>query len=138
MRTNPLIKSAIEAVKQAHAPYSRFLVGAALLTKEGTIFPGCNIEAGVPIGICAERAALCNAVIHGEKQFLELAIYTKTRTHTSPCGVCRQMLSEFSRDLMIHSVNEKKEVVTWRLSDLLPYPFIAEEAGAYSRETGKK
>lgn len=138
MDTNPLIKSAIEAVKRAHAPYSHFPVGAALLTKEGTIFQGCNIEAGVPIGICAERAALCNAVIHGAKQFLEIAIYTKTRTHTSPCGVCRQMLSEFSRELIVHSVNEKKEVVTWKISELLPYPFIAEEAGAYWCGTRKK
>ena len=95
-----LVSAAINASQRAYAPYSQYVVGAALLTHTGAIYQGCNVEsAAYPAGICAERTALVKAVSEGERHFATLAVVT--RDGGSPCGVCRQMLYEFAPDLRV-------------------------------------
>ena len=95
-----LIQAAIDIRKNAYAPYSRFLVGAALLASSGKIFTGTNVEiAAYPSGICAERVAVFNAVSQGERQFEAIAVVTSNGI--SPCGACRQVLSEFGLDIVV-------------------------------------
>ena len=95
-----LIDLAIEARRRAYAPYSNYLVGAALRTKSGRIFTGCNVEnAAYPTGICAERVAVFKAVSEGERTFEVIAVVTSKGG--SPCGSCRQVLAEFGLDTTI-------------------------------------
>ena len=95
-----LIQHAIHASEKAYAPYSNYPVGAALITPDGQIFTGCNIEnATYPAGICAERTALVKAVSEGVHHFSAIAVVTKAGG--SPCGICRQMLYEFAPDLRV-------------------------------------
>jgi cytidine deaminase len=95
-----LVAAALEARAHAHAPYSNFHVGAALLTASGKIITGCNVEnASYGLTICAERGAICSAVAAGEKEFVAKAIATPGG-HT-PCGACRQVIVEFAPDLPI-------------------------------------
>lgn len=119
-----LIKSAIEASKKAYAPYSKFHVGAALLTKSGKVFQGCNVE-NVSFGAtnCAERTAIFSAVVNGEKEFEKLVIYVDREEFTPPCGICRQVISEFSHDLVILLANNKGEVKRTSIKELLPMSF---------------
>ncbi len=92
---NELVTRAAEARLQAYAPYSRYLVGAALLAKSGRIYTGCNVEnASYGLSICAERTAVVKAISEGEKEFLAIAVVTENGG--SPCGACRQVLWEFS------------------------------------------
>src|SRR5262245_3927995 len=99
-----LIRAAIEARHRAYAKYSNFLVGAAVFTADGAIFTGCNVEnASYGLTICAERAAVFNAVAAGQRQFKLLAI--ATTGGATPCGACRQVLAEFAMDLPILLVN---------------------------------
>jgi cytidine deaminase len=120
-----LIKAAKQASNFAYAPYSKFKVGAALLTKSGKIYSGANVEnASYGLTVCAERVALFKAVSEGEKYFLTLAIYTKTKDFTIPCGTCRQVLMEFSPNLSIIIVNAAGKIKKFSLSKLLPYPFL--------------
>lgn len=97
-----LLDAARAAREQAYAPYSRFRVGAALLTADGTVFPGCNVEnVSYGLTVCAERVAVSNAVAHGHREFVAVAIAAGTPTATPPCGMCRQVLFEFSPELTI-------------------------------------
>ena len=108
----------------AYAPYSKFRVGAALLTKSGKIFTGCNVENGsYGLTVCAERVAVFKAVSQGEKNFKAIVIYTNTKQFTLPCGACLQVLNEFAKDLKIITVNRCGKSKTYRLAQLLPYPF---------------
>jgi cytidine deaminase len=92
-----LLAAAETARGRAYAPYSRFLVGAALLDAEGAIHPGCNVEnASYPAGLCAERVALGGAVARGARRFLAIAVAGPEGVAITPCGICRQVLSEFS------------------------------------------
>jgi cytidine deaminase len=92
-----LIEAARDARKHAYAPYSKYLVGAAALTKSGKIFSGCNVEnAAYPSGLCAERVAIFKGVSEGEREFVALVVVTKNAG--SPCGACRQVFSEFAED----------------------------------------
>jgi cytidine deaminase len=123
MSTDELKKAALEARKNAYAPYSKFAVGAALLTKSGEVFSGCNVE-NVSLGltICAERAALAAAVAHGQREFVAVAIVTDSKEPAVPCGACRQVLAEFNPMMKITSSTLKGREETWALADLLPRP----------------
>jgi len=124
------------ARKRAYAPYSRFLVGAALEADDGRVFAGCNVEnASYPVGTCAERVALGHAVVSGARAFTRIAIVTSGAVPAPPCGMCRQALAEFGRKLEVMSIGTNGESVVWRLRDLLPASFSLERMGA-SAETG--
>ncbi|MBE6551011.1 MAG: cytidine deaminase [Ruminococcaceae bacterium] len=124
-----LANEAKRAMEKAYAPYSGFHVGAALLTREGKVYTGCNIEnASYPATCCAERTAIFKAVSEGEKYFSKIAIAGgKNGNITSicyPCGICRQVMSEFfGKDSEILLINEKDEVYSYKLCELLPYSF---------------
>ena len=119
-----LIKSAQDAQKNSYAPYSKFFVGASVLTKSGKIFAGANIEnASYPAGICAERVAMSKAISEGEKDIIAVCITCGEDIYPYPCGVCRQFLSEFSKDMLVvvaKNVNDYKE---FKLGELLPHGF---------------
>ena len=119
-----LIQAALDARKQAHAPYSRFLVGAAVEDSHGRIHTGCNVEnASYGLTNCAERTAVFKAVSEGSREFLRIAVAADTEPLTPPCGACRQVLAEFSRDLEIVLVNLKGQSEILQLKDLLPRAF---------------
>ena len=119
-----LIKAAKQAVKFAYAPYSKFKVGAAVLTKHGKIFSGVNVEnASYGLTVCAERVALVKAVSEGEKNFTTIAIYTNTKSFTFPCGACLQVMVELNPKLYVILINGKGEIKQFPLSSLLPYSF---------------
>ncbi len=127
MNETKLIEKAIEVMNKAHAPYSNFKVGAALLTKSGRIFTGCNVEnASFGLSICAERVAIFSAVSAGELQFEKLVVVANTDSPVSPCGACRQVMSEFG-DFEVLLVNTRGEVVRTRVSELLPRAFKLKE-----------
>lgn len=120
----PLKLAAIDARSRAYAPYSGFAVGAALLTNDGRIFQGCNVEnASYGATICAERGALAAAVVAGERDLVALAIATGADRPTPPCGICRQCLSELVPDLRIRSFTKDGAFADYQLSDLLPDAF---------------
>ena len=123
MSNDELIKAAKIARRSAYAPYSNFGVGAALLTKDGKIFTGCNVE-NVSLGltICAERSAVAAAVNSGSKDFVAIAVVTGSKKPAVPCGACRQVLAEFNSAIRILAVNEDGVVEQLELSDLLPKP----------------
>ena len=118
-----LIATAIEAAANAYIPYSNYAVGAALLTASGEVYAGCNIEnAGYSPTICAERTALVKAVSEGHREFTAVAV--ATRDGGSPCGVCRQMLFEFSpaMKVILADLDGNLHLVT-TLAELLPHGF---------------
>ena len=129
MDTDLLIQTAVKMLDFSYVPYSHFHVGAALLTKSGKIYTGCNIEnAAYGPSNCAERTAIFKAVSEGEKEFQAIAIVGgsegKIEDFCPPCGVCRQVMAEFcDKDFKIILSNGKKEVKTFTLSDLLPESF---------------
>ena len=120
-----LIEKAIEAKENAYVPYSNFRVGAALLTKSGKIYTGCNIE-NVSYGAtnCAERTAVFKAVSEGEKEFQAIAINGDNGDYLPPCGICRQVLSEFADDsLKVILANSAEDYKVIALGELLPGAF---------------
>jgi len=120
-----LVDAARAAMEHAHAPYSRFRVGAAIRTRSGRIYFGCNVEnAAFGLAICAERGAVSAAVAAGERDFLELAIVSSSGLPTPPCGACRQVLAEFAEDLPIVLAGDRDTVRT-TLARLLPAAFRA-------------
>ncbi len=119
-----LIETALAVRQRAHAPYSRFLVGAAVLTDTGRIFGGCNVEnASYGLTLCAERVALASAVAAGEMQFEAMAVATSGGA--APCGACRQFAAEFRMDLLVLLVDADRpgEARELNLADLLPEQF---------------
>jgi cytidine deaminase len=124
MKYKELIQTARDAKKYSHSPYSKFRVGAALLTKSGKIFSGCNIEnSSYSLTICAERTALFKAVSQGENKFVAIAISTDEKGFISPWGACRQVISDLAGDIEIiltNGVGKTKKLTT---KDLLPFPF---------------
>ena len=122
-----LIKKASQVRTNAYAPYSNYLVGAALLTKEGKIFTGVNVEnAAYPDSICAERAAVFSAVSAGEREFEAIAIVT--RNGGTPCGSCRQVLSEFGLDIEVLLADETETLLQQSaVRDLLPGAFLSKD-----------
>ena len=119
-----LLVAAIDARQQAYAPYSKFLVGAALLTEDGQIVSGCNVEnASYGLTICAERNAVFAAVAQGHRRFQAIALATVGGA--TPCGACRQVLAEFCDDLpiLIVDVEQPDRVTETSLAVLLPGRF---------------
>jgi cytidine deaminase len=113
-----------EARKLAHAPFSRFKVGAALKTKTGEVVTGCNIEnASFGLTLCAERVAVFKAVSEGIRGFDAIAVVADARDQTAPCGPCRQIIWEFCGDIWVHMVGRGGKAKTWRMRELLPLPF---------------
>ena len=123
MTKNHLIEKAKEASKKAYAPYSNYKVGAALLTKSGKLYTGCNIEnSSYGLTNCAERTAVFKAVSEGEMEFEEMVIYVDSPNLPTPCGACRQVLSEFGSELKITIISNKEQMET-SISELLPLGF---------------
>jgi cytidine deaminase len=118
-----LKQAAIEVSKKAYAPYSDYKVGAAILTKSGKIFTGCNVEnSSYGLTNCAERTAVFKAISEGETEFEEIVIYVDSQKLPTPCGACRQVLSEFSSDLKVTIVSKNEEKET-DIQELLPFGF---------------
>jgi len=121
-----LIAKAMEAREKAHAPYSHFAVGAALLAKSGRIYTGCNVEnASYGLSICAERAAVFKAVSEGERVFEAIAVVTEKGV--TPCGACRQVLIEFGEDIQVIAADETGGYRIFDLQELLPEAFNSED-----------
>ena len=118
-----LIRNARQAREAAYAPFSGFLVGAALLSKSGKVFIGCNVE-NISFGltICAERSAVCAAIAAGERDFVALAVVADSTPPVTPCGACRQVLAEFAPALPICSANLEGDTYVRSLEELLPRP----------------
>lgn len=118
-----LVELAKLASQRAYAPYSKFRVGAALLTKSGKIYTGCNVEnASFSLTICAERNAVFQALADGEKEFKSIAIYVDSEILFPPCGACRQVLAEFADEMEI-IISNKIETTKTSLAVLLPGKF---------------
>ena len=119
-----LAEKAIEAKKMAMPTYSNFHVGAALLTEDGKIYTGCNIESSsYSLTICAERTAIFKAISEGERKFKAIAVVADTVDFCSPCGACRQIISDLCKDIDVILVNQKKELKVLSTKDLLPFAF---------------
>ena len=111
------------AQKNSHAPYSKIKVGVALLTTEGKIYRGCNVETTtMSLSICAERVSLLSALADGKKNFVQICIVSETEKPLLPCGACRQLLFEFAPNLIIISANHKGEYIIKSLKELIPNP----------------
>ena len=127
MKPNELIEKAKEARKLSYSPYSHFAVGAALLCKDGRVFIGTNVEnSSYPLCMCAERNALYNAMMNGVKKddMVALALIADTDEPCSPCGACRQVISElFPSDAPIYMANLKGDVQETTIKELLPFAF---------------
>lgn len=119
-----LARLARKARLRAHAPFSRFKVGAALRTRTGEVVTGCNVEnASYGLTLCAERVAVFKAVSEGIRGFEAIAVVADSRRLTPPCGPCRQILWEFCGDITVHMADIHGRSRTMRLSELLPFPF---------------
>ncbi|MDX1435502.1 MAG: cytidine deaminase [Anaerolineales bacterium] len=124
-----LVNAAVEARKWAYAPYSHYHVGAAVLTASGRVYDGVNVEnAAYPTTICGERVAVFKAVSEGERDLEAIAVVTSNGG--TPCGSCRQVLSEFGKDMIVLIANDKAEVLSeTTLRELLPGAFGPEKLG---------
>ncbi len=121
MTDKELLKIADKAMENAYAPYSGFKVGAALLCTDGTVFTGCNVENGsYGASNCAERTAVFKAVSEGYRDFTAIAIVSSGGGETYPCGICRQVLGEFSPHIRIVLRNNSGEPVSYRFEDIMP------------------
>jgi len=118
-----LIAAAKKYRENAYAPYSKFKVGAAVLTKKGNVYGGCNIEnSSFPITNCAERTAIFKAVSEGEQEFAAIALIADTPGPCSPCGACRQVMVEFKIPRIIMA-NMQGDVKVVTLEEIMPYAF---------------
>ncbi|MFN0177323.1 MAG: cytidine deaminase [Gemmatimonadales bacterium] len=123
---DPLEARAKAVQAEAYAPYSNFLVGAAVETTTGEQFVGCNVEnASYGLTICAERAAVAQAIAGGFRQFRRIVVVTSSEPPAPPCGACRQFLREFGPDLIVESIGPQSKR-SWSLRDLLPDAFGSE------------
>jgi len=119
-----LIAAARRAAQAAHAPYSKFRVGAAVLAGSGKIFTGANVEnASYGLSNCAERTAVFTAVAAGDRKIVAVAVYTPTRKPTLPCGACRQVIHEFGPKAAIVCACRSRERIETTLDQLLPGAF---------------
>ncbi|MDK2798657.1 MAG: cytidine deaminase [Clostridiales bacterium] len=128
MDEKKLIEIASHARINSYSPYSKFRVGAALLTKSGKVFTGCNIEnATYGATCCAERTAIYKAISEGEKEFEAIAVQGDNEGFTFPCGICRQVIAEFSPSIKVILSDKEKNIKVYPLSDLLPHAFYKED-----------
>ena len=131
---NQLIETAKAARVQSLAPFSKFLVGAALQTKAGKVYTGCNIEsASYGLTVCAERVAIWKALSEGEREFTDLVVVADTEALTPPCGTCRQIIWEFAKHAKIVLANLRGQREEISIKDLLPRAFDAR----FLRESGR-
>lgn len=126
-----LVDIAIKAQQLSYTPYSHFAVGAAILCKDGEVFKGANIEnASYPLCMCAERNAIYNAMLHGKKKddFVMIAIVANSDEACSPCGACRQVMSELlPKECKVIMANTSNKIHITTLEELLPYAFSSED-----------
>ena len=122
---NRLYEAAREVMARAHAPYSKFLVGAAILAGDGNIYRGCNVEnAAYPEGWCAETSAISCMISNGQTKIVEIAVIAEKMPCVTPCGGCRQRIAEFANaDTPVHLCDENGVMETIKLGDLLPRSF---------------
>ena len=119
-----LIEAAKRVRENAFAPYSNFKVGAAVETKSGKIFTGCNVEnASYGLTVCAERVAIFKAISEGETEFAKIAVVADTPELTPPCGACRQIIWEFCGDIPVIMANLEDETETLQMEELFPRAF---------------
>jgi len=124
LQQHRLEKAARDAAKKSYSPYSKFRVGAAVLTGSGKIFSGTNVEnASYGLCNCAERTAIFSAVAAGERHLRCVIVYTPTKTATTPCGACRQVINEFGPEARVISICDSKDRIDTVLSALLPGAF---------------
>jgi len=124
MNEEKLILTARQMLERSYAPYSRFAVGAALETEDGSIFTGCNVEnASYGLTICAERTAAVKAVSEGHLRFKRIVIASRGEDYCYPCGACRQVLREFGPEMEVICLNDKGEARRFSLEELLPCSF---------------
>lgn len=116
----------MKAREFAYCPYSNFKVGAALLTEDGQIFRGCNVEnVSYTVGTCAERTAMAKAVSEGKKKYTSIAVVAESANITTPCGACRQFIYEFGNLKIYCSKPSLEKVLVSTAKDLLPYAFYS-------------
>jgi cytidine deaminase len=121
-----LVETALQVRENAHAPFSKFKVGAALEDDTGRVHAGCNVEnATYGLTVCAERVAVWKAISEGARKFRRIAVAADTDALTPPCGACRQILWEFCGDIEIILANPRGKTETLHLRDLFPRPFDA-------------
>lgn len=126
MHYSKLIREARKAKRASHSPYSKFRVGAALLTTKGKTYTGSNIEvSSYSLTLCAERTALFKAFSEGERSFRAIAIASDEKDFTPPCGACRQVIMDLAGDIEVILTNSKGKHKIVRASELLPLPFGA-------------
>lgn len=126
-RVDKLYEAAKLARENAYSPYSKYKVGAAVQTKSGFVFTGCNVECVNFTSICAERSAIVNAVSAGHRDIETVLIVTATKSLAAPCGVCRQAIAEFNPNATIIISNLDKKSATYALQDLLPHAFTPKD-----------
>ncbi len=123
MTYKELVEKAYEAMEFAYTPYSNFNVGAALLTKSGKVYTGCNVEiASLGATNCAERTAIFKAISEGEKEYTAIAVVSSSKDFTYPCGICRQVIVEFGKDIDI-IVAKDYDYEVYKIDELLPHSF---------------
>ncbi|MEF9934279.1 MAG: cytidine deaminase [Clostridium sp.] len=128
LNNKDLVESARKAMEYSYSPYSKFRVGAALLSLDGKVFTGCNIENASFGGTnCAERTALFKAVSEGNLKFSKIAIISDSEDYISPCGICRQVLAEFGLDMDVIMAKLNGEYKVMKVRDLLPLAFTGED-----------
>jgi cytidine deaminase len=134
-----LLENAKTARLRSIAPFSNFLVGAAVKTSAGKVYTGCNVEsASYGLTVCAERVAIWKALSEGERVFTELAIVADTATLTPPCGTCRQIIWEFAKNATIILGNLHGETQTVSIRELLPRAFDARFLSGAAKEATKE
>lgn len=120
MKARELMSLAEEARRASYSPYSKFAVGAALLTRSGNVVLGCNVEnSSFGLACCAERTAVFKAISDGEREFVAIAVTAGGDRGAAPCGACRQVLHEFAPDMPVHYRNAAGRIVTRKVSQLL-------------------
>ena len=125
MTERQLIQKAKQAMRQAYAPYSHFRVGAAVMTKQGKVFTGCNVEnASYGASCCAERTAIFKAVSEGERELAKIAVVSESGKLTPPCGICRQVLLEFMPEGSVILEQGEGGIKIYTVKELMPVGFV--------------